>query len=137
MNLTLQKTNNTTFVIPYQQDIEIASKLKVGKYYKVKLVKAHRNVHHHKKFFAILKVVMDNTEVFPNTEILLSYLKIKAGHSYIVKTKNEVLQFPKSISFDKMSQDEFAKFYDKSLDICADILKISVHDLEAGSLDKL
>lgn len=137
MELTIQKVGGETFVLPYKQDQELAQKLKVGSFYKAEITIAPRNIQHHKKFFAILKTVVDNCNDFPNTEVLLSYLKIKCGHAYIVKTKKEVYQFPKSINFNKMNQATFDTFYDRALHILSEYLGVSIDDLENGSLDNL
>lgn len=136
MNITLVKTGDSTFVIPYKEDIEIAKQFKMGKMYKVK-ISADRNSKHHRKFFAILRLVVNNSKDFQNTDMLLSWLKIKAGITYTVKIGGDICLFPKSISFDKMNQIEFKKFYNRSLDILAEYLKISVDDIEQNSWDYL
>ena len=138
MELTLLKKDNTTFVLPYEQDRELSRKLKVGGYFKAKLVKAHRNILHHKKFYALIKTVLDNKPEYKNNEdVLVGILKIECGVCWVVKKKGKVYEFPKSISFEKMDQNEFQDFYDKALHVMAEMLEVSVYDLENGSLDKL
>jgi len=137
MELTLQKTDNKTFVLPYKQDQELSQKLKLGALFKAKITTAPRNILHHKKFFAILKTVVENCNDFPNTEVLLSYLKIRTGHCYIIKTKKETYQFPKSINFNKMNQEAFDTFYNKAMIVLSEYLGVSIGDLETNSLDNL
>jgi len=50
-------------------------------------------------------------------------LKLKTGHFTVVQTKSERIRLPRSISFAKMSQDEFRKFFDECVKvICEEFL---------------
>lgn len=58
---------------------------------------------------------------------LYSYDVIKAGMEFsrVINTEPELIMKPKSISFDKMKQDEFEKLYTRVLDMCSKILDLS------------
>ena len=77
-----------------------------------------RNIGHHKKFFSLLNIVVDNQERFRNTSELLDAIKFELGHIDTRRKMNgEFFQVPKSISFAKMNQLEFDKFYSKAIDV--------------------
>ncbi len=93
-----------------------------------------RNPAHHRKFFSLLKVVMDNTESFPSTDALLTVIKIMVGHvDVVVSKKGETFYHPKSINFASMAQAEFEKFYTAALDaICTRVIPgADRHDFES------
>ena len=75
-----------------------------------------RNVAHHRKFFALLKLVLDNQEYFQNIDELLYAIKLKLGYTIPIKLKYTTGYMPKSISFAKMDQREFTEFYERALD---------------------
>lgn len=72
-----------------------------------------RNPGHHRKLFALLGLVVDNTELFANTEDALVGLKAVMGRGRWVRIDGTTkdLFYPESIAFDAMSQDEFETFY--------------------------
>lgn len=111
----------------FPADLEAATgfaRMKDGMAY---LVNVHRprNVRHHRKLFALLNLVQDNTDRWPTVETLLDDLKISTG---LFETRvNAVTGIPyvvaKSISFASMSQDEFEQWFDKAVDlICKQVL---------------
>jgi hypothetical protein len=80
-------------------------------------VKRQRNYEHHKKFFSLLKLVIDNHEKYDNTDDLLFEIKLRLGHCSRIIINDTVCYKPKSISFKSMDQDTFNKFYSKTIDI--------------------
>lgn len=89
-------------------------------------IRKPRNVDHHRKYFALLNLVVDNQERFRNTQELLDAIKFELGYvetrRKIVKETgswkySEFYQVPKSISFTSMDQHTFDRFYSKSIDI--------------------
>lgn len=74
-----------------------------------------RNPGHHRKFFALLGVLVDNTEIFGSTEDALIAVKAALGHGRWVrahpKAEREIF-IPESIDFAAMGQDDFEQFYD-------------------------
>ncbi len=80
-----------------------------------------RNVRFHRKFFAMLTVVMEHMpeeseQRWPTTERLLWELKCQTGRFDVHTTiGGRETVIPHSIAFDKMSEDEFSKFYSDCL----------------------
>lgn len=76
-----------------------------------------RNPRHSAKLFALLGVIVDNTELFHSTDDALIGLKAITGHGRwerIAGTTKDIF-YPDSISFDAMPQDEFEVFYDSAI----------------------
>lgn len=100
------------------------AKMKDGAGYLVSLHRP-RNLSHHKKLFALLNLVQDNTDRWPTVETLLDDLKISTG---LFETRvNAVTGIPyvvaKSISFASMPQDEFEQWFGRAVDlICKQVL---------------
>jgi hypothetical protein len=93
--------------------------------------KRHRNLMHHRKFFAVLKMVCDNCERWESPEQLLIALKVKLGYvNLITGLDGETIVSPGSIRFEVMDQDSFEKLYEASLPICAEQMGVSVSDIE-------
>lgn len=88
-------------------------KLKKGQLYECE-IKQPRNYQFHKKFFALLNLAFDNQDFTGDFEIFRKAILIEAGYSETLVNKNtgEVHVFAKSLSFGKMSEDEFQKVYD-------------------------
>ena len=80
-------------------------------------VKRQRNYQHHKLYFALLKLVIDNNSKYNNTDDLLFEIKLRMGYCNRIIIDGTVCYKPKSISFKSMDQDTFNDFYKKSLDI--------------------
>jgi len=77
-----------------------------------------RNVLHHRKFFALLNLVLSNQERYTSTDELLDAIKIGVGHVRLVQMPNGTIhKVPKSISFTSMDQPTFEKFYNDVADI--------------------
>lgn len=78
-----------------------------------------RNPGHHRKLFALLNILVENTDSFANTDHALLAIKAATGHGGWSKphpnAKRELF-YPDSIAFDSMGQDEFSVFYDQSID---------------------
>ncbi|MCO5092631.1 hypothetical protein [Bosea sp. (in: a-proteobacteria)] len=100
------------------------AKMKDGAGYLVNLHRP-RNLMHHRKLFALLNLVQDNTDRWPTVETLLDDLKISTG---LFETRvNAVTGIPyivaKSISFASMTQDEFEQWFERAVDlICKQVL---------------
>ena len=59
MDFYLTKTDTMTFKASYDSDAEAVKHIPIGESVKAKFTKS-RNVRHHRKFFAMLKMVTDN-----------------------------------------------------------------------------
>lgn len=116
------KVLSSGLVPMYDSDFDEKKKLKIGTMV-VADIKQPRNYEHHKKFFALLRMVVDNMpeelqERYPNTDTLLTEIKYQLGHfqTHITLSGRETY-IPKSISFDSMTQDEFNDFYNGAIDV--------------------
>lgn len=97
-----------------------------------------RNGKHHRKLFALLKIVFDNQETFATLEALLDALKMATGLFDIRQTVDGIpFTVPRSISFASMCQSEFEVFYDKVMDVIVTKILPGVNrkDLEAQVLE--
>lgn len=117
------------------------AKMKEGAGYLVS-VSRPRNLMHHRKLFALLNLVQDNTDRWPTVDTLLDDLKISTG---LFETRiNAVTGIPyvvaKSISFASMTQDEFEQWFDRAvgliskqvLEMDRDYLLAEIADVLAG-----
>ena len=101
-------------------------------------VSAPRNIQHHKKLFALLKLILGNQERYKSTDELLAAVKVHLGHCDTVFMRDGTeIRIPKSISFTAMDQAEFAQFYDRVLDcVCSEIIPgLSRPDVERQLLE--
>ncbi len=82
-----------------------------------------RNVQHHRKFFALIRVVFDNMpeqydRYFPTKDDLRHELIKRAGFFKEYTDLKGIKQYrAESISFDSMSQKRFDELYDRVLDV--------------------
>lgn len=77
-----------------------------------------RNPGHHRKLFALLNLMVDNTEEFANTKDALLGLKAVLGHGVwkkLHKKAEREIFIPDSIAYENMDQDEFEVFYDAAI----------------------
>lgn len=79
-------------------------------------VKQPRNVHHHRKFFALMQTIFSNQSHYKTLEHLLSAFKFACGHTEKIRTARGEIEIPRSISFAKMDQAEFEAFYDRAVE---------------------
>lgn len=103
-------------------DYEHKQKLKLGQVYSVE-IRQPRNYKFHKKYFALLNLVWDNlpehlTRSFKRFENFRETIQMQAGwYEMYVNHKGNQIYKPKSISFAKMSEDEFEEMYSAIIDI--------------------
>lgn len=106
-------------LVPGDGDAALAfGKMKDGAGYLLNVTRP-RNVQHHRKLFALLNMVQENTDKWPTVETLLDDLKISTG---LFETRiNAVTGIPyvvaKSISFASMAQDEFEDWFERAVDL--------------------
>jgi len=96
---------------------EVLRKWKPGVMIEVQVNKPRNNMFL-RKFFAMLNIVFKNTDKFKSMDELLYFVKIETGHTDIVELKTIAFRIPRSIAFNKMSEDEFGQFYNKAVDVC-------------------
>lgn len=95
-----------------------------------------RNGPHHRKMFALLSLVAENSETYNTTEKALVAVKLAAGYfdPHIDPKTGEVVPIPQSISFDAMAQEDFDKFYSAALD---GVLQIILPHIAPEKADRL
>lgn len=100
--------------------LEFARKCKPGELVMVE-ARRPRNIQHHRKLWALLQLVVENTERYPDADTLLDALKIATGHCKIYPSADGKTSYvkPLSISFESMDQDSFSQFYERCLDLIA------------------
>ena len=90
-----------------------------------------RNPLFHRKFFALLKITLDNQEYFHDTDELLYYLKMKAEHiSWVTLPSGNELPIPKSISFSSMEEHDFSQFYSRCVGIIIKELLTGTNEID-------
>ena len=109
------------FLVP-ETDYDYAQKLnlKVGETYSVE-IKLARNTDHHRKYFKMINVCFDllteeQRSYFKNNiEIFRTSIQMSVGicDRIYLPSKNEWVDIPKSIAFDKMTEEEFEDLYTK------------------------
>lgn len=95
---------------------DILRKIKVGKMVQCEVTQP-RNIKHHRKFFALMQTVWMAAGEWESVEELLWELKFRLGlyKEVVIRESGEVVKVLGSISFAKMDQTEFDKFYDRAL----------------------
>ena len=111
--------------IPADEDsVKLFNSMKVGEEisfdYKVK---KQRNYANHKRFFSMLKGIVDNSDQYKTTDNLLSMLKLKVGYfEIVISHRGEQLYIPKSINFSTMKEDEFQSFFSDCINIILEFM---------------
>lgn len=98
----------------YDSDLDEKKRLKIGTDVEVEVKKA-RNIKFHKKFFALLRLVLDNMP-----DGLKKYYEIYNEESFLFQIKEDLKLFKEykggrkeylSISFEAMDEYTFSRFY--------------------------
>lgn len=121
MEVFLRKREDGSFVPEYGNDYDQVKKINVGTEVKAKITNP-RNPKHHRKFFALLRLVKLNLpeelEIFQNGDLLLNEIKIQLGHfEMYLSVDGNAYYKEKSISFGSMDQTEFEEFYSRTIDV--------------------
>ena len=129
MKIRLKKVGDGLFPLT-PQDADALEKIKGGDVLETSLRRV-RNPRFHRKFFALLSVVLANQELYETTEDFLTELKIRTGWYEPLIIDGKVVYVPLSISFEKMDEIEFAMFYQKSIDAILKMLPgFTKHDID-------
>lgn len=87
---------------------------KVGDKVRVRLSKPR--IHKHAaKFWLLATKIAEAIGPEVTAEMIVSVIKIRTGHVQTVKTAHGIVQWPASIAFNKMSQDQFSALYERAL----------------------
>jgi hypothetical protein len=125
--------NTLSGLIPlYDSDHEEKKKLKLNEVYRADIVRP-RNINFHKKYFALLNMTFQNQELFDCPENMRKEIIKYAGYyKEYITLKGEKEYRSKSISFAKMSQDEFEELYKSSMTV---ILKYILNESTKEELE--
>lgn len=95
-----------------------------------------RNGKHHRKLFALLNLVAENSEIYDTTQKALVAVKLVSGYvDHVIDPRTgEITQIPQSIAFDAMEQDEFDKFYEAAID---GVLRYILQGMDRATADRL
>lgn len=94
------------------------------------VIRQSRNSKLHRKYWALCKQLFDNTEHFKSVEQASDWVKLKVGLvDTIVVDGSRTYIRPRSIAFDKMTEEEFQAFYVPAEALVADTLGCSVEDI--------
>ena len=131
------KVTETGLVPLDDNDWEVKKLLRLGSDVKVHITMP-RNIKFHRKFFALLNLTLDNMREnvqnklhIYNIEALLTALKIDMGYYSIIKIAGKYVARLRSISFAKMDQAAFEKFYDLAV---TDILNNYLNGTDRNTL---
>jgi hypothetical protein len=115
MKITVRNTINGLVPL-YSSDLDEKRKLKIGETYQVE-VKRPRNYQFHKKFFALLNIGWENTDVEMPFDTYRRWVTMRAGFYKVYHTPKGELYEPESIAFSNMDDDTFSEVYDRVLNI--------------------
>lgn len=95
-----------------------------------------RNGAHHRKFFALLQLIAENSETYNTTEKALVGVKLAAGLFDLMAhpVTGEIIQIPRSVSFEAMGQEDFEVFYSNAIDA---VLQHILPHLDRAKADRL
>lgn len=130
MKISIVKTENNVFKVAYNSDYEAIKKLKLNKVYSCE-IKAPRNYQFHKKYFALINLVYQNQERYTDFEKLRKDLIKASGFvDEWINFKGETETEAKSISFSKMSSEDFAELYERTKDSIHKYFHFDKEDIE-------
>ncbi len=138
MEIFVVRNNQNVLCAQDQDSLSQIEKLPLNFPLKVKVTRA-RNYRFHKKFFKLISTAWDfqpeNVQKFyGNEDTFRKSIQLLAGHYEPVYniTREDWMQIPKSISFDKMDETEFEKLYNAVLDVILNhfLVHLSEHELD-------
>ena len=122
------------FVCATDKDKEEKKTLKRGTVVEC-TIKEYRNYKFHKKYFSLINCAWEylNEEqqqfFYNNKDSFRKTVEISAGHCEPVynRTRNEWIDMPKSVAFDKMTEAEFSQLYERVKDVLYSLFLTSVN----------
>lgn len=80
-----------------------------------------RNLRHHRLFWKLCSSIGEAVGV--HRDAVANVIKLRTGHTLLVKTAKGLHEFPKSISFAKMDQGQFSAFFnDACMIVCSEFV---------------
>lgn len=90
-----------------------------------------RNVRFFRKWWAMIGVLVENSSW--SKDELANLIKLGIGHVVICETPYGIERWPDSIKFNKMTEDSFRDFYDRSVNW---VLQTLFQHLDKGALNQ-
>jgi len=99
---------------------DVLRKIGQGDIVKVNITKP-RNLVFHRKYWALVNLVWQNSDVYKSPEAVHVALKLAIGHYEVVCVRGtgEAVCIPKSIRFGSMDETEFAQYWTRCCDAIA------------------
>jgi hypothetical protein len=109
--------------------------MKPGTYMRIES-RRPRHGAHHRKFFALLQLVSENSETYDTVEKALVAVKLVSGYTdpFIDPVSGQLRQLPRSIAYESMDQDEFDKFYSAAID---GVISFILPQFDSAQVDRL
>ena len=129
MSIFLIKRNGVIYPC-YQSDIDEVSKLKSNVVYEF-TCKRPRNPEHHKKYWALCRLVLNNSERFKTEEQVSDWLKFESRNIDVIGVSKGMTYVKlKSINYQSMDQAEFEQFWESIIDYVCDELQCTREDIK-------
>jgi len=88
-----------------------------------------RNSGFHRKLFAMMNIIKDNYHETVTVDEILIHIKDTLNMWSVVKIGETHHKRYESISFDKMSEDEFGQFFSRAVNVCLKLVPMDREDL--------
>lgn len=96
-------------------------------------VRKPRSGRTHRRYWALVNLVYQNSEQFKSPDQVHAYLKIRAGHCtpIIAKGTGEIFLVPDSISYDSLDETSFREVWERVVQVVSEeILGTGVPEIE-------
>lgn len=132
--LYLIKTPGGDLIGYDSDDQDYVAKLKPGDSLECDTQKA-RNPGHHKKFFALFNAAFEGQSRYASKHALMIELKVRAGwYDEHITSDGKMVFVPKSLSWSRMGQEEFEKFYNEAVVALAEMFGTEDVVIEADEI---
>lgn len=85
-------------------------------------IRAPRSHSQHNLYWSLCQLVAENHPEIRNKEQSSQVIKLMTGHVDVIRLRGQLVQIPRSISFQSMSQDDFQVFWTHVIQVVADEL---------------
>jgi hypothetical protein len=109
--------NGDNLVPQAKYDREMLSQLKAFQPVRVKVARP-RSLPRHRLYWAILRIVVENTEIFATMEALHKMLLLACGVTEpLITVDGDIVLLPSSIAFENMDEAQFKPYFDAAMEI--------------------
>lgn len=117
----------------YSSDHDKWNKLYEGEIYEAKItkVRSKSDIKLFKKYWALCKLICDNSEKFYDPEDVSDQLKLKCRLIKVIEQKDNHVYFkPKSIAWEKLPPEQFQMYWERFVKIACELLNCSEYDID-------